>query len=260
MNDMQQRAFLAHEQAHVRGRHTVDVLLAETVCILFWFHPLAYWYRRTLRQVHEYIADAAASRQLTRKQYGLLLIQQSYPGNMPALAHSFYQSPLQQRLIMLTKQHSPTIQGCKYLFILPLCVLCIWCCQKREDFTEKGASDGVERAAALPSASDHALELYQIQQLPEFEGGMTALMRYLGEHIQYPQEARAKKIEGKAAIQFIVEKDGSISQVEILKDVAGGCGAEAARVVASMPRWKPGLLEGRPVRVRYTLPVRFRLE
>src|SRR5690606_30404147 len=71
---------LAHERAHAHGGHGADVLLLEMICVVFWFHPLAHWSRRAIRTVHEYLADAEASRLTDRKQYGLLLIRQAQCG------------------------------------------------------------------------------------------------------------------------------------------------------------------------------------
>ena len=104
---------LAHERAHAQGWHSADVVGIELLCIVFWFHPLAYWYRRALRTIHEYLADAEAARQVNKKQYGLLLIWQAQSGPALALVHHFFQSPLKQRLIMLMKQHSAPVRMLK---------------------------------------------------------------------------------------------------------------------------------------------------
>lgn len=95
---------------------------------------------------------------------------------------------------------------------------------------------------------------------PSFPGGLDALLKFLGENIQYPETARSANIEGVVTLSFIVEKDGSIGDTILLKDIGGGCGQEAIRVVRAMPKWIPGMVDGKPVKVRYTLPVRFRLE
>ncbi|MEZ4960143.1 MAG: TonB family protein [Saprospiraceae bacterium] len=85
------------------------------------------------------------------------------------------------------------------------------------------------------------------------------LLSYLGNEIIYPAIARNNGIEGTVVIRFIIEKDGSISQPEIVREIGGGCGAEALRVVKSMPQWLPGKQQGRPVRVQFNLPVKYRL-
>ncbi len=90
---------------------------------------------------------------------------------------------------------------------------------------------------------------------PEFPGGMEALYKYLEENIIYPADAGCEK--GVVYVQFIVERDGTITDAHVLKDRCGGCGEEALRVVNSMPKWIPGYQRGKPVRVRYNLPIRF---
>jgi protein TonB len=86
------------------------------------------------------------------------------------------------------------------------------------------------------------------------------MYEWLGRNIKYPAIARENGIEGKAIVQFVVEPDGRISQVNCVRGPEGGCKEEAARVIAMMPKWIPGKQQGRPVRVRYTLPVVFKLE
>jgi protein TonB len=84
-------------------------------------------------------------------------------------------------------------------------------------------------------------------------------MNYLTSNIRYPEQARELDIQGTVFIEFVVEKDGSITNVVVKRGIGGGCDEEAVRVVKSMPKWKPGKQRGKPVRVRYTLPVRFQL-
>ena len=83
-------AMLTHERAHANGWHSADVLVMELLCVVFWFHPLVHWYRRALREVHEYLADAEASHRIDLKQYGLLLIRQSQPGMPGCPRASFF--------------------------------------------------------------------------------------------------------------------------------------------------------------------------
>ena len=97
-------------------------------------------------------------------------------------------------------------------------------------------------------------------KMPSFPGGMGALMQYLKGNIDYPIEAFKKNIGGRVVVAFIIEKDGSLSDVRIAKSVHPLLDAEAIRVVSSMPKWNPGLENGNPVRVKYTIPVTFRLE
>jgi protein TonB len=99
-----------------------------------------------------------------------------------------------------------------------------------------------------------------VENDPEFPGGMEALYKYLRDNIKYPQLARDNNITGKVYVTFVVERDGSIANPRVLKDIGGGCGAEAIRVVKSMPKWKPGKQRGKAVRVQFNLPVSFNLQ
>lgn len=98
-----------------------------------------------------------------------------------------------------------------------------------------------------------------VENEPEFPGGMEALYKYLAQNIKYPQLARDNNITGKVYVTFVVERDGSIANPKVLRDIGGGCGAEAIRVVKAMPKWTPGKQRGKAVRVQFNLPVNFNL-
>lgn len=112
-------------------------------------------------------------------------------------------------------------------------------------------------SAALDEVDTHVFEVVEVW--PEFPGGQVALMRYLNHHIQYPPIARENAIEGRVICKFIIEKDGSISDVQVVRGVEPSLDREAVRVIESMPRWIPGQHHTEIVRVRFTMPVIFRL-
>ncbi|MCQ2128107.1 MAG: energy transducer TonB [Bacteroidaceae bacterium] len=99
-----------------------------------------------------------------------------------------------------------------------------------------------------------------VEQMPDFPGGMSALMQYLNKHIKYPVVAEENGIQGRVIVTFVVEKNGSITDVQVVKSVDPSLDKEAVRVVKSMPNWIPGKQNGSAVRVKYTLPVTFRLQ
>jgi periplasmic protein TonB len=92
---------------------------------------------------------------------------------------------------------------------------------------------------------------------PEPEGGMIKFYEFIGKNIQYPKLARKKGIEGKVFVGFVVEKDGTLSNVNVLKGIGGGCDEEALRVVSISPKWIPGSQKGKIVRVKMVLPISF---
>ena len=103
--------------------------------------------------------------------------------------------------------------------------------------------------------------VYQVvEQMPQFPGGEKALMEYIGKNIVYPVEAKEKEIQGRVFINFVIEKDGSVSNVKVLRGIGGGCDEEAVRAVSSLPKWKPGIQKGKPVRVSYQIPILFKLD
>ena len=96
--------------------------------------------------------------------------------------------------------------------------------------------------------------------MPEFPGGMAALMKYLGANIKYPTISQEMGSAGRVIVQFVVDKDGSISNPEVVRGVDAYLDKEAIRVISSMPKWRPGVQNGKKVRVKYTVPVVFRLQ
>lgn len=98
-----------------------------------------------------------------------------------------------------------------------------------------------------------------VEENPSFPGGEKARMKYLQEHIEYPQMARESGVEGKVYVTFVVEKDGTVSNVRILRGIGAGCDKEALKVVRNMPKWDPGEQRGRRVRVQFNMPIRFKL-
>jgi len=104
-------------------------------------------------------------------------------------------------------------------------------------------------------------EIFQIvEEMPSYPGGDQKLMEFVAKNIKYPQIARETGIQGRVFVGFVVEPDGSVSNVKVLRGIGGGCDEEAMRVVKSMPKWKPGKQRGKAVRVSYMLPVNFKLQ
>ena len=98
-----------------------------------------------------------------------------------------------------------------------------------------------------------------VEQMPEYPGGMQAMIEFLQANMKYPEDAAKQKVEGRVMVQFVVETDGSVSDVHVAKQVFPSLDAEAIRVVQAMPRWTPGKDKGKVVRVKYNLPIVFRM-
>lgn len=117
-------------------------------------------------------------------------------------------------------------------------------------------------APGLTSGEDRAKHIYGVFDLDRtanFPGGLSNLNAWLEEHIQYPPQAWRDSIEGEVLVSLVVEKDGSLSRIQLCRDIGGGCGAEALRVVAQMPHWNPAQANGNPVGIWFNLPIPFRM-
>lgn len=99
-----------------------------------------------------------------------------------------------------------------------------------------------------------------VEQMPDFPGGMSALMQFLGKNIKYPTIAQENGTQGRVIVQFVVNRDGTIVDAQVVKSVDPYLDKEALRVIGTMPKWKPGMQRGKPVRVKFTVPVTFRLQ
>jgi periplasmic protein TonB len=99
-----------------------------------------------------------------------------------------------------------------------------------------------------------------VEVMPVFPGGESAMGDYIGKHLKYPNKARRNNIQGKVIIRFIVQSDGTVSDVMVLRDIGYGCGQAALDVVRTMPRWEPGTQNNKAVSVQFTLPIQFSLK
>ncbi len=119
------------------------------------------------------------------------------------------------------------------------------------DGTATGTSNIVEPATNEP--------LIFVDQMPDFPGGMGAWQKFLAKNLNYPVMAKESEISGRVTVSFVVEKNGEITNLKVIRGVGGGCDEEAIRVIKKSPNWKPGMQNGKPVRVSYVMPIVFRL-
>jgi protein TonB len=111
----------------------------------------------------------------------------------------------------------------------------------------------------IPAEDNTVYDTGVLEKFPEFEGGMGAWAKFIQRNLRYPDLAQEQGVQGKVFVSFVVEKDGSISNVSVIKGIGGGCDEEALRVIRKSPRWKPGMQQNIPVRVRYNMPLSFML-
>ena len=256
LKDESREEILKHEQTHARQWHSMDVILCELINIVCWFNPFAWLIKTEIRLNLEYLADnkvAETTSDCKLYQYHLLnLVNKNV---QTGLCNNFNVSHLKHRIIMMNKKRTHTAGRIKYALFVPLAaalliasnISCI-SSEKQEEISEKQESRAAEG------------EVFQVvEEMPEFPGGMAECMKWLGQNIKYPAEAKEKDVQGRVIVQMVVEKDGTITNAKVVRGVDPLLDAEALRVVNQSPKWKPGMQKGEAVRVKYTLPIMFRL-
>ena len=279
------REILIHEMAHIHHRHSVDLLVAD-ICIFFqWFNPGAWLLKQELQNVHEYEADETVINEgVNAKEYQLLLIKKAVSTRLYSMANSFNHSKLKKRITMMLKEKSNPWARLKYLYVLPLAAIAVTAfarpeiSEKMEEISavkvndlaeivqEKVLQDTVkvskdEKKDALvvtgvKSKEEEEIVIFEVvEQMPEYPGGMSALQKYLSEKIAgSPMKGKAG---GRVMVGFTVAETGKIKDVRVLQSDEASLNQEAERIVSEMPDWIPGKQRGRPVPVKYTVPIRF---
>jgi len=178
--------------------------------------------------------------------------------------------PFNILMSMKNKQKTNRFAGYKYLLFVPLAFALMFMNScKRKPKVQKQEMEHTRVVVKAESAEDTAqiknVESTEktfevVEQMPTFSGGDAALMKYLSENIKYPKAAEKAGEQGRVVVNFIVEKDGAISNVNVVRSVTPTLDAEAVRVIKAMPKWVPGKQDGQFVRVKYNVPVSFRLQ
>lgn len=314
-------AIMAHERGHIRKRHSLDVILVDTLTVLQWFNPAMWMLRQDLRAIHEYEADAAVlSQGINMRQYQYLLIQKAVRACGYSVANGISHSTLKNRItMMLTNKKSTRMSWLKLLALLPIVGMTLALNaetvndyvydnsqqQPQKKVVKKGNANAqvkvgsktvevkkaepakttekktVEKKTAEKKAvekkapekkpvetqpvvaketSDPSRVFDVVEEMPKFPGGDEGMMQFLNSEVKYPKEALEKGTQGRVVVTFIVNTDGSVSDPKVVKSVNPALDAEAIRVVNAMPKWTPGKQNGHTVRVKFTIPVTFRLK
>ena len=279
------REILIHELAHIHNRHSWDLLVAD-VCIFFqWFNPASWLLKQELQNIHEFEADETVIKEgVDAKQYQLLLIKKAVGTRLYSMANSFNHSKLKKRITMMLKEKSNPWARLKYLYVLPLAAIAVTAfarpeiSEKMEEISavkvndlaeivqEKVLQDTVkvskdEKKDALvvtgvKSKEEEEIVIFEVvEQMPEYPGGMSALQKYLSEKIA--GSPIKGKVGGRVMVGFTVAETGKIKDVRVLQSDEASLNQEAERIVSEMPDWIPGKQRGRPVPVKYTVPIRF---
>ncbi len=270
------REILIHELAHIRNHHSWDLLLADLCIFVQWFNPAAWLLKQELQTIHEYEADDTVLREgVDAKKYQMLLIKKAVGTRLYSMANSFNHSSLKKRITMMLKEKSSPWARVKYLYVLPLAALAVSAFARPEvsavadelssakvnDLVASMKTNQAETASVVVkdtlTPDESVFEV--VEQMPEFPGGYKEMMKYIEQNMRYPEEAKKAGTQGRVVVQFLVNKNGAISDVSVLHSVDRLLDAEAVRLVRSMPKWKPGMQKGKAVTVKYTVPLSFKL-
>lgn len=243
---------LKHEKAHAELGHTYDILFFELFKVFFWWLPTAWFIIKEIKTIHEYQADACALKSCDVNQYSSILISSSLKTNGLSLASSFHEGLIFKRIIAMKKQ-AKNVSPWKLGVLSALCALLFIAFACSEEPNKTVGEDASQH-------NDTKGEIFTVVEAqPEFQGGAEGFFKYLMNEMKYPKAAREKGIEGRVEVEFVVGKDGSLSDVRVIQGIGAGCDEEAARVLKNAPAFKPGTQNGQPVFVRMMVPIVFKL-
>ncbi|UBM62088.1 M56 family metallopeptidase [Candidatus Sulfidibacterium hydrothermale] len=274
-------AIICHEKIHIRQKHSLDLIWLEILGIFQWFNPFVYLIKKAVKENHEFIADRDLTvSESSENSYLHLLFSEAGGFEFSPITHNFSYLLLKKRMIMMKNQKSPQKMPVKLLFTACAIALTLFACSN----ADQPVPDNSPQVAvvtqdkkivirdqtpaeqnAIAAQADTGQVFQVVEKMPQFPGGLKALMQYLADNITYPAEAKKAGVEGRVFVNFIVEKDGSISHFKILRSIGTGAAREAInhevlKALMGMPHWIPGYQHGKPVRVSFNLPVKFSLQ
>ena len=269
---------ILHERAHIRLRHSLDILLTDFLSAFQWYNPLIWALGNDLRGVHEYEADENVLKGGNDpSEYQLFLINRAALANGLSLVSGFQSGTIKGRIRMMLKGQTSWKSGLKALYIIPVVILTLIACSKTvtEYATEENSGTPETRAKAdgkQQKATDSELVPFQmvddadqvpfqlVEKKPTFNGGNAKeFSKWVNANLIYPEKAKDLSIQGRITLQFTVSKTGKVQDVKVLRGIHPLLDNEALRVVSASPDWTPGNQKGRMVDVTYTFPVIFQL-
>ncbi|MDQ8011532.1 MAG: M56 family metallopeptidase [Flavobacterium nitrogenifigens] len=244
---------IVHEKAHLEQRHTLDILFIATVQTVFWFNPFISLFRKAIKLNHEFLADEAVNKQFGEvKNYQNLLLQFASNKKTVDLASNINYLITKKRLLMMTKEISPIAMILKISSVAAVCFLLLIA------FNSEAVA---QTSANLRNQNNKGINYVGANVgKPQFPGGIEKFYMFVGQNFRMSEEFSKQKIQGKFLIEFMVEKDGSLSDFKVVKDLGYGTAEEAIRVLKLSPKWIPATENGQAVRVMYSLPITLQSE
>jgi beta-lactamase regulating signal transducer with metallopeptidase domain len=233
--DLMQNAetVLRHELAHVRMKHSWDVILCDLTCHLLWCLPFAWMLRQDLVDVHEFQADEAVLQSgVTLEDYEHLLVRKAVQTQILPIMNTLRRGAVKKRFAMMHSGPSPRWSRLKLLYLVPALAACLWLSAQAEEYTtylngklatqeelESINPSTIERVDVIHSQKKVLIETAPepfdiVDQMPRFPGGDAAFNQYMAQHVRYPEVATENGVEGTVTVQFIVEADGRITHVQ----------------------------------------------
>lgn len=257
---------LTHEQEHIRLGHCIDLVILQVATIIQWFNPFVWLIGKNLKAIHEFEVDEAVlNKGIDATQYQKFLVIKTVGNRLQPFANNLNKESLKRRIIMMNQKKSNRWMMLKALFIIPVATLAVSVFASTTDMSSMAKAVNT----TANSISTNNMQTKQsdiktaddVEVMPEFKGGNKAMMEFLMMNVKYPQTAAKAKQQGRAVVGFVVGKDGTISDIYIVKSAGYDVlDEEAMRVVKAMPAWEPGKLKGKPVNVKYFVPITFRLK
>jgi TonB family protein len=271
---------IIHEYAHVKQKHSIDIIFIELLIALFWFNPIFYLYRKKIKQNHEFIADSEVVQSKKNiPYYQSLLLNSACEKSKTELVMKFnYYLNTKNRFIMMTKSTSKARAICIKFALIPviLVAICVFSsktiAQSVKNILPQQKSGNVETDSIknqkvepveqiLNDNPDEEIPFAVVEVKPKFQGGdQNMFSRWVNSQIKYPVEAQKDSIQGRVTLQFTVDKNGQVKDVSVIRKVHPLLDAEALSVIQSSPAWTPGRHKNEPVDVVYLFPVVFQMQ
>ncbi|MGF1586372.1 MAG: TonB family protein [Bacteroidales bacterium] len=278
----EEQKIIEHELVHIGQYHTIDLLILELLTILQWFNPFAWLFRKSMIEVHEYLADYEMIKKGTNISfYQTLLLNLQIGREFFLPANNFNKSLTLNRIRMMTTIRPPSWRKVKFILLIPAILSVVLMCTKTDeelptefnqpltavddyilhDEIEDQEVSPAENEFVPPVRSDNNDVFFIVEEMPDFQGkGQDGFREYIAQNLRYPQIAAENGVQGRVFVQFIVKADGSVANAQIVRSIDPALDREAIRVVMSSPKWEPGRQRGQAVDVAFTFPINFVLQ